>query len=40
VGETTPRGTIELRDDPGFGYPLDLEFLASVRVREQDCAAQ
>lgn len=38
--ETTARGTIELREEPGFGYPLDLDFLASVRVREQDCAAR
>lgn len=38
--ETTPRGTIELRDEPGFGYPLDLDFVASVRLREQDCAAR
>jgi len=38
--ETTPQGIIELRDDPGFGYPLDLDFLASVRLRELDCAAR
>lgn len=38
--ETTPQGTIELGDEAGFGYPLDLEFLASVRVRELECAAR
>ena len=31
--ETTPRGTIELRDEPGFGYPLDHDFIESVTVR-------
>jgi O-succinylbenzoate synthase len=36
---TTPDGAIELRDDPGFGYPLDLDFLQSVRVRLQDCSS-
>ncbi len=30
--EVTPRGTIEVGDQPGFGYSLDLDFLASVRV--------
>ena len=25
--ETTPRGTIEVRDEPGFGYALDHEFI-------------
>jgi o-succinylbenzoate synthase len=33
--EVTPRGTIEVRDDPGFGYPLDTDFLRSVTVREE-----
>lgn len=33
--EVTPRGTIELRDGPGFGYRLDMERLKSVRVREE-----
>lgn len=33
--ETTPRGTIEVTDGPGFGYALDAEFLARVRVREE-----
>jgi len=31
--ETTARGTIELRNDPGFGYPLDHDFIESVTVR-------
>jgi O-succinylbenzoate synthase len=30
--EVTPRGTIAVGDAPGFGYRLDMEFLASVRV--------
>ena len=25
--ETTPRGTIEIRDEPGFGYALDQDFI-------------
>jgi o-succinylbenzoate synthase len=33
--ETTPRGTIELRDDPGFGYALDQDFIRGVTVREE-----
>ena len=33
--EVTPRGTIELRDEPGFGYALDLDFIRSVTVREE-----
>jgi O-succinylbenzoate synthase len=33
--EVTPRGTIVVGDAPGFGYPLDLEFLASVRVARE-----
>jgi o-succinylbenzoate synthase len=31
----TPRGTIELRDEPGFGYAIDHDFLASVTVRQE-----
>ena len=33
--EVTARGTIEVRDDAGFGYPLDTDFLSSVTVREE-----
>jgi O-succinylbenzoate synthase len=33
--ETTPRGTIEIRDEPGFGYELDREFIRSITVREE-----
>jgi len=33
--EVTPRGTIEVRDAPGFGYELDREFIDSVTVREE-----
>ena len=33
--ETTPQGTIALRDDPGFGYAIDLDFIRSITVREE-----
>src|SRR5437588_12794577 len=33
--ETTPHGTIEIRDEPGFGYAIDRDFLKSVTVREE-----
>ncbi|HUB34287.1 MAG TPA: o-succinylbenzoate synthase [Bryobacteraceae bacterium] len=33
--ETTPRGTIAIRDDPGFGYELDHDFIRSITVREE-----
>ena len=33
--ETTPLGTIEIRDDPGFGYALDLDYIRSITVREE-----
>ena len=33
--ETTPQGTIEIRDQPGFGYALDREFIAAITVREE-----
>jgi O-succinylbenzoate synthase len=33
--ETTPYGTIALRDEPGFGYALDLDFMRSITVREE-----
>lgn len=38
--EVTPQGTIELRGEPGFGYRLDMDFLKSVRVREETFRAQ
>jgi O-succinylbenzoate synthase len=31
----TPRGTIEVRDEPGFGYELDRQFLDSITVRKE-----
>lgn len=31
--ETTAHGTIVVRDDPGFGYELDRDFLDSITVR-------
>ncbi len=33
--ETTARGTIVIRDEPGFGYTLDREFLRQITVREE-----
>jgi len=33
--ETTPQGTIAIRDDPGFGYALDRDFIRSITVREE-----
>ena len=33
--EVTPRGAIEVRDEPGFGYALDFEFLRRVTVRQE-----
>ena len=33
--ETTAHGTIEIRDQPGFGYALDREFIAAITVREE-----
>ncbi len=36
--ETTQRGTIEVRDVPGFGYELDREFMDSITVRREEIA--
>jgi len=33
--ETTPRGTILVRDEPGFGYELDRDFIRQITVREE-----
>ena len=33
--ETTARGTILLRDEPGFGYELDRDFIRQITVREE-----
>jgi len=38
--ESTPRGTIAVPDGPGFGFPLDLDFLASVRLAEESYSAK
>ena len=38
--EVTSRGTIEVRDAPGFGYELDREFLDSITVRRESLRAQ
>ncbi|MBN8732560.1 MAG: o-succinylbenzoate synthase [Acidobacteria bacterium] len=36
--ETTPAGTITLRDEPGFGYSIDHDFLKSITIREETVA--
>jgi O-succinylbenzoate synthase len=36
--ETTPRGTIVIRDAPGFGYELDQEWIRRITVREDTLA--
>ncbi len=33
--EVTPRGTIVVSGEPGFGYALDLDFLRAITVREE-----
>ncbi len=33
--ETTPRGSIVVRHEPGFGYSLDMDFIASITEREE-----
>lgn len=33
--EVSPRGTLTVREDPGFGFPLDHAFLKQVTVREE-----
>ncbi|HEY1336756.1 MAG TPA: o-succinylbenzoate synthase [Bryobacteraceae bacterium] len=33
--ETTPHGTIAIRDDPGFGYALDHDYIRHITVREE-----
>jgi o-succinylbenzoate synthase len=33
--EVTPRGTIAIRDAPGFGYDLDCDYIRHVTVREE-----
>jgi O-succinylbenzoate synthase len=33
--ETTPRGTIAVRDAPGFGYDIDIEQIRRISVREE-----
>jgi O-succinylbenzoate synthase len=37
--ETTPAGTIELRDGVGFGYDLDHDFIKAITVREEAITA-
>jgi len=33
--EITPAGTIAVRDEPGFGYEIDVDFMRHVTVREE-----
>ena len=37
--ETTPRGTIAIRDQPGFGYDIDHDFLQHITVRKETVTA-
>ncbi|HTS25439.1 MAG TPA: o-succinylbenzoate synthase [Bryobacteraceae bacterium] len=36
--ETTPGGTIVVRDEPGFGYEIDHDYIRSITVREENIA--
>ena len=36
--QVTARGTIEIRDAPGFGYDLDRDFIRHITVREEPFA--
>ena len=33
--EVTPQGTIRIRDEPGFGYAIDRDFLKEITLREE-----
>ena len=33
--ETTTRGTIEVRNEPGFGYAIDHDFIREITVRQE-----
>ena len=33
--ETTPHGTIAVREEPGFGYDLDCDFIRQITTREE-----
>jgi O-succinylbenzoate synthase len=33
--EVTPEGTIEVNDQPGFGYDLDLESIRRITIQEE-----
>jgi len=33
--EVSPQGTIEVRDQPGLGYDLDLDYIDSITVRKE-----
>ena len=37
--DTTPEGTIAVRDEPGFGYELDHDWIRQVTVREETLVA-
>ena len=37
--ETTPHGTIAIREEPGFGYEIDHDFLRHITVREETVTA-
>jgi O-succinylbenzoate synthase len=33
--EVSPQGTIVVRDEPGFGYTLDLDYIRTLTEREE-----
>jgi O-succinylbenzoate synthase len=33
--ETTAQGTIAIRNEPGFGYAIDHDYIRSITVREE-----
>ena len=33
--ETTPHGTIAIREEPGFGYAIDCDYVAQLTVRQE-----
>jgi O-succinylbenzoate synthase len=33
--EITPQGAIAIRDEPGFGYELDLDYIRHLTLREE-----
>ncbi len=38
--EVTCDGVIEVRNDPGFGYPIDLDYIKAITVREETVSSK